>query len=219
MFQDVCVSSSNPAWAVLQAAIQRRISVPRGVLLFVEGMTSSEQFAGPHSGLFSLIQVDLNIWLMRLNWGSSETGFYCCCWEQWSPQSVQLHRPRIQVWDCAGGFSVVPARITSSKMPPPPEKPPYSFTSWWAGPPLVPLNSTSIFPMLRLGPKILTPGSTSVLSGLILRTVLLIWLLPALSEAVEHILFPPLAPGVGHLWQSIGLRTKVEQSEAQTGRT
>lgn len=73
--------------------------------------------------------------------------------------------------------------------------------------------------MLRLGPKIPTPGPTSVLSRLIPRTVLLIWYLPALLEAAENNPFPSLAPGVGHLWQSIGLGTKVVQSEAQTGTT
>ena len=73
--------------------------------------------------------------------------------------------------------------------------------------------------MLRPGPKIRTPGPTSVLSGIIHRTVLLIWHLPALLEAAGNTLFPSLAPGVGHFWQSIGLGTEVVQSETQTGTT
>lgn len=49
--------------------------------------------------------------------------------------------------------------------------------------------------------------------------MILILHLPALLEAAENTLFSPLAPGVGHLWQSIELGTKVVQSETQTGTT
>lgn len=68
--------------------------------------------------------------------------------------------------------------------------------------------------MLRLGPKVCTLGPTSVLSGLIPRTVLLIQHLSALLEAAKNTLFPSLALNVGYLWQSIGLETKVVQSKA-----
>ena len=80
-----------------------------------------------------------------------------------------------------------------------------------------PPTPTSPFPMLRLGSEVSTHGPTSVLSGLILRTVLLIWHLPALSEATANTVFSSLAWGVGHLWQSIRLETKVVQKETWTG--
>lgn len=111
------------------------------------------------------------------------------------------------------------AGIASSKMPLLPEKPPFFLRLLVGRSSIIPTQLLlPPFSMLRLGPKILTPGPTFVLSGLIPRTVLLIWHLPALLEAAENILFLSLAPGVGHLWQSIGLGIKVIQSETLFSR-